>query len=435
MIKMTEFAKRRKQLMQTIGRHSIVILSSAPSVIRNQDCEYPYRQNSDFYYLTGFEEPEAVIVLIPKHKNGEFILFNRPRDRDKEIWDGYRAGQEDACTFFGADQAFPIADFENMLPELLSGREAVHFQMGANQQFDLMIEKGIDKIRSKIRHGIQSPLTLVDISHTIHEMRLIKSSAEIALMKKAATISAKAHKRAMQFCQPGKNEYALEAEILHEFHRHGARFPAYNSIVGSGKNSCILHYINNNQTIQTGDIVLVDAGCEYFNYASDITRTFPANGKFTAEQKAIYEVVLAAQLAAIKSIKPGSPWPTAQNIIVKIITQGLLDLGILRGNLTTLIEKQAYLPFYMHKSGHWLGLDVHDVGRYRIHHTWRNLTTNMVLTIEPGIYISANIPGVHKRWHNIGIRIEDDVQVTDHSHEVLSAAAPKTISDIETLMN
>jgi Xaa-Pro aminopeptidase len=434
MLKMTEFAKRRKALMQVVGARGIIILPSAPVAHRNGDCEYPFRQHSDFYYLTGFEEPEAVAVFLPKRSDGEFILFSRVRDRDKEIWEGLRAGQHGAKEIFGADEAYPIAELEDILPELLSGREEIHYNVGIDKIFDDVLFTAMNKIRSKIRNGLQSPLIFVDIVHTIHEMRLIKSPGEIALMQKAADISAGAHIRAMQACAPGLNEYQLEAEISYEFQRHGARFSAYNSIVGSGANSCILHYVNNNKIIQQNDIVLIDAGCEYQNYAADITRTFPASGKFSPEQRAIYEIVLAAQVAGIKAIRPGAAWPAAQKAIVKIITQGLLDLGLLKGKLDDLIDKQAYFPFYMHKSGHWLGLDVHDVGRYKINGKWRTLEAGMVLTVEPGIYISADLPNVPDRWKNIGVRIEDDIVVTEKGAHILTDKVPKKIADIEVLM-
>lgn len=434
MIKMTEFAKRRKKLMQHIGAKGIVIIPSGSLLHRNGDSEFPFRQQSDFYYLTGFEEPGAVAVLLPKRKKGEYILFNRVRNRDEEIWTGYRAGQEGACKEFLADEAFPILEFDHKLPELFEGREEIHYALGMNECFDKKIIKAVNKIRGKIRSGAQSPVAFVDISHTLHEMRLIKSAAEVDVMRKAALISADAHRRAMRYCKPGIYEYELEAEIMHEFQRNGARFPAYTCIVGSGANSCILHYNDNNKKIENNSMVLIDAGCEYQYYASDITRTFPANGKFSAEQAAIYDIVLQAQLAAIKTIKPGALWSTAQDVIVKIMTQGLLDLGILKGKLADLIEKQAYLPFYMHKSGHWLGLDVHDVGCYKINKQWRKLKPGMVLTVEPGIYISADTPNVHKCWHNIGVRIEDDVLVTAKGNEVLSHKAPKTIKDIEAIM-
>lgn len=434
MIKMTEYTKRRKQLMQNVGPTGLVILPAAPMASRSNDTTFPYRQNSDFYYLTGFEEPEAVLVLAPKRKEGEFILFNRQREREKEIWDGYRAGQEGACKDFGANQSFPISEFTTLLPELLEGREYIHCSLGMNKDFDDTLFTAMNKLRGKIRGGSQSPLAFMDITPTIHEMRLFKSSSEITLLRKAIDMTMQGHLRAMRNCKPDMFEYQLEADLMYDFYRHGARYPAYTSIVGAGANTCILHYINNNQAIKDGDLVLIDAGAEYQNYAADITRTFPANGVFTTEQKAIYEIVLASQLAAIKLIKPGVLWPAMQKAIVKVITQGLLDVGILKGNLHELIEKQAYMPFYMHKSGHWLGIDVHDVGRYRINNKWRPLEEGMVFTVEPGIYISSDIPGVHKRWHNIGIRIEDDVLVTKNGCEVLSQALPKTVKEIENVM-
>lgn len=434
MLKMTEYANRRKQLLKKISPTSIVILPASPEVRRNGDYNYAFRQNSDFYYLTGFEEPEAVLILAPKRKEGEFILFNRVRDREKEIWDGYRAGQEGAQKKYGADQAFPIHELEQRLPGLLEGRSEVHYTIGLDKTFDEIILHSVNSIRGKIRNGLQSPLSFIDISNTIHEMRLLKSPAEIALMRKAASISVDAHLRAMKVCKPGIKEYELEAEMLYEFNRQGARFPAYTSIIGSGSNSCILHYNANNQTVKDGELVLIDAGCEYANYASDITRTFPANGKFSPEQRAVYDIVLSAQLAGIKTIRPGASWTAAQNTMVKIITQGLIHLGLLKGKLDKLIEEQAYTQFYMHKSGHWLGLDVHDVGRYKINGKWRTLQEGMVLTIEPGIYISSDIPGVPKKWQNIGVRIEDDILVTDKGCEVLTAKLPKKAHDIEFLM-
>jgi Xaa-Pro aminopeptidase len=434
MIKMTEYAQRRKQLMQKIGPTGLVILTCAPSMRRNGDSDYPFRQQSDFYYLTGFEEPEAVAIIAPKRKGGEFIIFNRVRNREHEIWDGKRAGQEGACQEFGADEAFAFAELASKLSELLEGREKIHYAIGMDKFFDKIILTTINKMRGKIRAGLQAPLGFEDITDTIHEMRLIKSPGEVALMRKAAQISAAAHIKAMQFCKPGVNEYQLEAELVYEFQKNGARFPAYTPIVGSGENTCILHYISNNQPVKSGDLVLVDAGCEYQNYASDITRTFPANGTFNKEQRAIYELVLKSQIAGIKAVRPGAAWPSMQTAIVKVITQGLVDLGILKGKVSDLIEKEAYFPFYMHKSGHWLGLDVHDVGRYKINGKWRTLQPGMVLTVEPGIYISADTAGVDKRWHNIGVRIEDDIVVTADGCDVLSRDVPKTIAEIEALV-
>lgn len=434
MIKMTEYAKRRKTLMRQIGSTGIIILPAAKEVARNADAHYAYRQNSDFYYLTGFNEPDAVMVLAPGRQDGEYLLFNRVRDRDREIWDGPRAGQKGACKDFDADQSFPIHDFEKMLPELLLGRESIHYPLGLHREFDAVLMNGVNQVRALVRGGVPSPTEFCDIAPSIHEMRIFKSKDEIALMRKAAQISAKAHTHAMFLCEPGMHEYELEAELMYEFIRNGARFPAYNSIVGSGRNSCTLHYISNDKEIKDGEMVLIDAGCEYQNYAADITRTFPANGKFSPEQRAIYDLVLASQLAAIKAVKPGLSWTAPQDIIVKILTEGLIDLGILKGKRDSLIEQKAYLPFYMHRSGHYLGLDVHDSGRYRLNNKWRKLEPGMVFTIEPGLYISADIPGVHKRWHNIGVRIEDDIVVTGKGCEVLSQNAPKLADDIEALM-
>ncbi|HSW68720.1 MAG TPA: Xaa-Pro aminopeptidase [Gammaproteobacteria bacterium] len=431
---MIEFSKRRKKLMQQIGPDSIAILPAAPAVARNHYHEYPYRQNSDFFYLTGFNEPEAVMLLAPKRKNGEFILLNRVKDRDKEIWDGYRAGQQGACKDFGANEAFPIQELEKKLPELFAGREKIYCALGVSTAFDKIILNAVNDVRAQTRSGLQTPLAFVDIRPIIHEMRLIKSPLEIALMRKAAEISADAHVRAMKFCKPGMYEYQLEAEIFHEFQRQGARHHAYTPIIGSGANSCILHYITNDQIIQKHGLVLIDAGAEYQYYASDVTRTFPANGRFSEEQRAIYEIVLEAQLAGIKAIKPGVPWNQIDIITNKIITQGLIDVGLLKGRLDHLIEKQAYFPFYMHRSGHWLGLDTHDAGTYKMNDKWRKLEAGMVRTVEPGLYISSDIPGVHKRWHHIGVRIEDDILVTKNGHDVLSHGAPKKIDEIERLM-
>nr|AIA11969.1 Metallopeptidase family M24 [uncultured bacterium] len=434
MINMTEYARRRKELMKQIGDDEIIIIPAAREVTRNGDAHYAYRQNSDFYYLTGFMEPESVLVLAPSRDDGEYILFNRIRDRDREIWDGPRAGQEGARRKFLADQSFPVELFSDMLPSLLMGRKTIHYPVGLNPQFDQEIMQAVNVVRAKIRGGVEFPVAFYDISPSIHEMRLIKSSDEIAVMRRAAEISAEAHKFAMITCRPDMYEYELEAELLYEFTRQGARSVAYTSIVGSGKNSCILHYIANDKKIQKDDMVLIDAGCEYQNYASDITRTFPATGKFSAEQRDIYQLVLAAQLAAVKSVKPGASWMAPQQAIVSVITQGLIDLGILKGKRDSLIEQEAYMPFYMHRSGHFLGLDVHDCGRYRINNKWRKLEPGMVLTVEPGLYLSADVKGLHKRWHNIGVRIEDDVAVTKKGNEVLSQNVPKQISEIEALM-
>ncbi len=431
---MSDYAKRRKTLMAQAGSSAIIILPSAAEIIRNGDAHYSFRQQSDFYYMTGFTEPEAIAVFIPKRKAGEYVLFNRVRDRERETWDGPRAGQEGACNDFMVDQAFPIESFASVLSELLADKLTIYYPIGASKWFDDMLMATINQIRSKIRSGSSWPTTFVDVVPLIHEMRLFKSPAEIAVMQRAIDITRDGHLRAIRACRPNKYEYELEAELMYAFRSHNAG-NAYTPIVGAGRHSCILHYVSNNHKIAGGDLVLIDAGAEYQHYAADITRTFPANGKFSAEQRAIYELVLQAQLAAIKAIKPGVPFTMMQDVVVKIITQGLIDLGLLKGKLDDLIKKQAYFPFYMHRAGHWLGIDVHDAGRYTVDKKWRPLEPGMVFTVEPGIYISADIPGVPKRWHNIGVRIEDNVVVTEKGCEVMSQHIPKKIDDIEALMN
>ncbi|HVY54115.1 MAG TPA: Xaa-Pro aminopeptidase [Gammaproteobacteria bacterium] len=434
MISQQEWEKRRQSLFKKIGRSAVAIIPASPIAFRNGDYDYPYRPNSDFYYLTGFEEPEAVAIFAPGRKEGEFVLFNRARHPEREIWDGPRAGQAGAKKF-GAQQAFVYESFAEKLPEFLMGRKEVHYLLGINPHVDEILLATINKLRGKVRKGASYPSALIDLSDTIHEMRLIKSPAEIKLMQKAADIAAQAHIRAMKACKPGVNEYSLEAEITYEFQRSGARYPAYTSIIGSGANTCILHYNANNQIIKNGSLVLIDAGDEYQYYASDITRTFPANGTFSPEQRAIYQIVLNAQKAAINHIKPGVTFDSVHAVAVKVLTQGLIKLGLLRGSLKKLIQNRAYVPFYMHSTSHWLGLDVHDAGRYTENNQWRKLKPGMVLTVEPGIYISAAMKKVPKRWHNIGVRIEDDVLVTKNGYKVLSAKAPKEVKDIEKIMS
>lgn len=433
MISMTEYARRRQILMNQVGPQGIVIIPAAKHFIRNGDAHFYFRQNSDFYYLTGLNEPESVLVLVPHGENGEYILFNRPRDPAMEMWDGERAGQEGAKQNYLADRSFPFSEFKKELPKLLEGREKIYFPIGENAEWDQMIFDCVKKIRARVRSFVNAPQDFVDVAKYVHEMRLLKGDDEIAIMQKAANISCDAHIRAMKMAKPGLFEYELQAEFTHECQRQGALFQAYSSIIGSGKNTCVLHYIDNNKRIEDGDLILIDAGCEYENYASDITRTFPANGRFTAEQKAIYDLVLESQLAAIAAVKPGASWSVMQTAIVKIMTQGLVDLGLLKGEVDGLIERSAYFPFYMHRSGHFLGLDVHDAGQYSKDGQTRSLQAGMVLTIEPGIYITAQT-GVPERWHHIGVRIEDDILVTEKGARVLSANCPKTIIEIEALM-
>lgn len=429
-----EYAQRRQLLMEKMGSNAIIIITAAPERIRNADSDYLYRQSSDFYYLTGFSEPEAIAVLLPKRPQGEFILFNRVRDPAQETWTGRRAGQKGAVATYGANEAYPISEFANKLPELLLGREKVVYRIGHDHELDRQITNTIHTLRHRVRMGIVAPYEFVNLDQWLHEMRLIKSPSEIELMRKAAQISVQAHLRAMKICRPGLFEYELEAEILHEFYRNGSRSVAYNSIVGGGENSCILHYNDNNTELKNGDLVLIDAGCEYQYYASDITRTFPVNGKFSAEQKAIYEIVLAAQLEALKASRPGVTLNDVHMVSVQVITEGLVGLGILKGSVNELIEKKAYFPFYMHRVGHWLGLDTHDAGNYKINGEWRKMQAGMLHTVEPGIYIAAETPGVDKKWWNIGVRIEDDVLLTEKGCDVLTKDLPKTVADIESVM-
>jgi Xaa-Pro aminopeptidase len=429
-----EFVARRTRLMQMMEPNSIAIIPAAHEILRNNDTHFPFRQDSDFYYLTGFNEPDAVAVLIPGRAHGAFVLFCRDRDPERELWDGYRAGPEGACSDYGADDAFPIDDLDEILPGLLEGRERVYYAMGRDSEFDRHVMEWVNAIRSKVRSGAIPPGEFLDLHHFLHELRLFKSAAEIQLMKQAAEISAKAHRRAMALCKPGMMEYQLEAELLHVFAKNGARFPAYSSIVGGGDNACILHYVENRDMLRDGDLVLIDAGCELDHYASDITRTFPVNGKFSPEQKALYELVLQAQQAAIDVIKPGSHWNEPHDATVKVITEGLVKLGLLKGKVSALIKEMAYRDFYMHRAGHWLGMDVHDVGDYKCGGEWRVLEAGMVLTVEPGIYVSPHNKKVDKKWRGIGIRIEDDVVVTKNGCEIITANAPKTVTEIEAWM-
>ena len=409
------------------------MLPNAPVANRNRDVDYPYRSDSNFHYLTGFDEPESVLVLIPGREHGEYILFCRERDLDKEIWDGYRAGQDGAINNFGADDSYPISDLDDILPGLLEDKEKVYYTMGNQPSFDQHMVSWLNHLRQASRSGKHSPTEIIELEHCLNELRLFKSSQEIKAMKQAAKASVQAHIRAMQFTKPGKWEYEVEAEIIHEFMKHGCRSPAYPSIVGGGENGCILHYIENNAKLKNNDLLLIDAGAEYECYAGDITRTFPVNGKFSPAQAALYQVVLDAQKAAIAAVKPGNHWNQPHEVAVEVLTQGLVDLGILKGDVAQLIEDAAYREFYMHRTGHWLGMDVHDVGDYKVGGEWRLLEPGMVLTVEPGLYIRDQAH-VDKKWHFTGIRIEDDVLVTKDGCEVLTEAAPKEIDEIEALM-
>lgn len=433
-ISLKEFQQRRKDLINQMGPGSIAILAAATPILRNGDSEYRYRQNSDMYYLSGFGEAHSVLVLIPGREKGESLLFCQEKDPLKELWNGKLLGPEAAVTTLGIDDAFPITDIDDILPGLIEGRERVYYAMGKDEGLDHRVMEWVKVIRKKVRSGAHSPGEFLVLDHLLHEMRLIKSKAELDLMRTAGQIAVRAHKRAMSVCKPGKFEYELEAEFMHEFFRSGCVAPAYTSIVAGGDNACILHYNENNQKLNNGDLILIDAGCEYEYYASDITRTFPVNGVFSPEQKAIYELVLKAQLAAIEEVLPGKHWDDPHNATVKVLTEGLVELGLLKGDPAELMESGAYRDFYMHRAGHWIGMDVHDVGDYKIDGKWRVLEPGMALTVEPGLYIAPQNTNVEQRWRGIGVRIEDDVAVTKNGCEVLTAGLPKTVAEIEALM-
>lgn len=428
-----EFARRRRHLMRLMGRDSIAILPAAPVRHRNSDVEYYYRQDSDFHYLTGFPEPEAIAVLVPGRDQAEYILFVRERDATREIWDGRRAGPAGAIRSYGADDAFPIGDVDEILPGLLENRAKVFYTMGLYADFDQRVVGWVNSLRTQARNGRHPPQEFVALDHVLHDMRLYKSRTEVELMREAARIAARAHVRAMRFCRPGRTEYEVMAELVHEFRRHNADI-SYHPIVGGGANGCVLHYRDNADTLRKGELLLVDAGCEYQCYASDITRTYPVDGRFTPEQRAVYEVVLEANRAAIACVRPGNHWNAPHEAAVQVVTQGLVHLGLLKGRVATLIKDGAYRRFFMHRTGHWLGLDVHDVGDYKVGDEWRVLEPGMALTIEPGIYIPPGSRGVPKRFQRIGIRIEDDVVVTRTGVEVLTSQVPKDPDRIESLM-
>ncbi len=433
-MKQSEFKKRRKQLMQYIGVGNIAIIASADSSIRNRDVHYPFRQDSDFYYLTGFNEPEALAVFIPGRKQGEYILFCREFDPKKALWEGAHAGLEGATRQFAADDAFPIADLDDILPGLLENKGKVFYPMGRNTDLDHNLLLWLNDIRGQSRSGVVAPNELVSLEHLLHEMRLFKSDAELSLMRRAAEISAQAHVSAMKMAKAGVYEYQIEADIVHTLMQNGLRAVAYPSIVATGSNACVLHYTENKDKLKAGDLLLVDAGGECDHYAADITRTYPVSGKFSEPQRQLYQLVLDAQLAAIAQVKPGLPWNLSHDAAVEVITKGLVDLGLLKGKVSKLIKDEKYKAFFMHRIGHWLGMDVHDVGNYKLNNEWRILEAGMVLTVEPGIYVPVDCEEVDKKWRGIGIRIEDDVLVTAEGYEILTAGVPKTVADIEALM-
>ena len=428
-----EFEKRRSQLMRMVGPGGVVILPSATIRTRTRDIEYSYRQDSDFYYMTGFPEPEAVVVLAPGRASGEYLIFCREKNPEREQWDGKRAGQAGAVETYGADDAFPIDDLDDILPGIMESCSRIYYTMGMYSEFDSRMADWVNSLRSKLSRGVQSPHEFVALDHLLHDMRLFKSRGELSAMRKSAKVAVAAHKRAMQITRPGMYEYEVEAEFSHEFRRNGA-MASYNPIVAGGKNACILHYVENDQLLNDGDLLLIDAGCELNYYASDVTRTFPVNGRFTAAQRAVYEIVLEAQRAAIEKTVVGNHWNEPHDAAVQAITKGLKKLGLLEGSLPKLMKDGAYQPFYMHRTGHWIGIDVHDVGDYKVGNEWRMLESGMVTTVEPGIYI-GNSRKIPKEFRNIGIRIEDDVAITSKGPDVLSKGLVSDPDDIEALMN
>jgi Xaa-Pro aminopeptidase len=423
--------RRRARLAATLG-NGVAIVPTAPERARNRDSHYPYRFDSYFYYLTGFTEPEAVFVLVGG-ETPRSLLFCRSKDPEREIWDGFRYGPEAASAAFGMDEAFPIATLDEQLPKLLADRERVYYSLGADTAWDARLAHWLNAVRALARTGVAAPSQVVDLRALLDEMRLVKDEFELATMRRAAAISARAHCRAMRFARPGLREYEIEAELLHEFLREGAQAPAYSSIVASGANACVLHYVTNRAALGAEDLLLVDAGCELDGYASDITRTFPVSGRFQGARKALYEVVLAAQLEAIEAVRPANRFSDPHEAAVRVLVRGMLDHGLLSGTVDSAIESGAYKQFYMHRTGHWLGLDVHDAGDYGAEGKWKPLVPGMVTTVEPGLYVrpAENVP---EAFWNIGIRIEDDVLVTPEGREVLTVAAPKAISDVEALM-
>lgn len=425
----------RRKLLAAQMRAGVAIIPTAPERVRNGDAHYPYRFDSYFYYLTGFREPEAVLLIVAatEHTPVKHILFCREKDTEREIWDGFRYGPEAAKEVFGFDETYPLAKLEELLPQLLADQPAVYTALGLDQSWDQRVVGWLNRVRQLARTGVAAPSEIHDYRALLDEMRLIKGTDELQIMQRAADISTQAHQRAMQTTIPGMRENEIEAELLYAFCRHGAQAPAYTSIVAGGANACVLHYVQNNAELKSGDLLLIDAGCELDGYASDITRTFPINGKFTAAQREVYQLVLAAQTAAILQVRPGNSWNDPHQAALRVLAQGFIDLGLCQGSVEAVLESGDYKRFYMHKTGHWLGMDVHDVGEYKQKGEWRLLQPGMVLTVEPGCYIrpADNVP---EHYWNIGIRIEDDVVVTQTGHEILTVAAPKTIAAIEELM-
>jgi Xaa-Pro aminopeptidase len=432
-IKQAEYAKRRRNLMEIVGEGSVIIVRAAPVRIRNRDSAYPYRQDSDFLYLSGFSEPEAMLVMMPREKDGRSVMFCRERDPLRELWDGARAGTQGAVEQYGFDEAFPITEMKQRLPTLLQGCERVYYDLGKDVEFDHLLIGWLNDFRSKTRKKFNAPDEIIALDHSLHEMRLFKSRGEVSAMRKSARVAEAAHRRAMQVCKPGMNEAEIHAELIRTFISNGCE-ASYVPIVGGGANACVLHYIANRDPLNDGDLLLIDAGAEYDGYASDITRTFPVNGKFNAQQKDLYEIVLAAQLQAIEEVREGNAWEHVHETAVKIATQGMIDLGILTTSLEEALEEEHFKDYYVHNTGHWLGMDVHDVGEYEVDGHSRVLERGMALTVEPGIYIPPTATSVDESWRGMGIRIEDNVVVTSGECNVLTSGICKTVDEIEQLM-
>jgi len=429
----TGIYQRRRATLAAAMRSGVAIIPTASERTRNRDSHYPYRFDSYFYYLTGFREPDAVLVMVAGEQT-KGILFCREKDPEREVWDGARYGPDAARAAFGFEEAHSIAKLDAMMPDLLADRGTLYCHLGADAGWDARVTGWINEVRGRARSGVAAPSEIKDVHALLDEMRLIKGPEELAVIRRAAGVSAGAHRRAMRAARPGKAEYEIEAELLHEFRRHGAQAPAYPPIVAGGSRACVLHYVQNDGVLKDGELLLIDAGCELDGYASDLTRTFPVNGKFSGPQREIYQLVLAAQAAAIAAVKPGNRWDAPHRAAVSVLAQGLIDLKLLAGSLEQVVETEAYKKFYMHRTGHWLGLDVHDAGDYKRGGEWRALVPGMVLTVEPGCYVRAG-EGVPERFAGIAVRIEDDVLVTDAGAEVLTRDAPKSIADVEALMS
>jgi len=428
------FHNRRQRVLAHMREAGggVAIIPTAREYPRNRDSHFPFRADSYFYYLSAFTEPESVLVLIAGDADRS-ILFCREKDMDREIWDGFRWGPAMAADHFGFDEAHPISEFDRRITDLLGDQPAVFFSMGQDTDWDHRVISALGRVREQARAGITAPASITDIHGLLDDMRLIKDSHEIATMRRAADISTGAHRRAMRAAAPGRHEYEVEAELLHAFRHAGSQAPAYSSIVASGPNACVLHYVSNDRQMQDGDLLLIDAGCELDGYASDITRTFPVNGRFTGPQRDVYSLVLAAQQAAVDATRPGVEWNAPHDAAVAVLAQGMIDLGLLEGTLDGVLESGDYRRFYMHRTGHWLGMDVHDAGDYKRGGDWRPLEAGMMLTVEPGCYIRPDDSVPAHFWH-IGVRIEDDALLTDTGCELITADAPKAIDDIEALM-